>query len=151
MNYKFGRLPRTYRSDIPHYSSFAMGTTLEPPPASVDWTTGVNPDWHTMLNDQLGDYTCAAAFHAMQLWSVHGRAIELTEPDAKVQQMYTEFCGYDPAAKAPDGTNPTDQGGVEQDVLARWFSEGVPIAEGAGWPFDATRLCRSRSAQSRRR
>jgi hypothetical protein len=121
---KFGRLPRTYRPDIPHDSALAMGMALPPPPPSADWTKGVDPNWSVMLNDQLGDCTCAAAYHAMQLWSAHGRTHELTEPDAKVEEMYREFCGYDPADPS------TDRGGVEQDVLAKWFNRGVPITEG---------------------
>lgn len=123
-NVKFGRLARTYNPAVPHYSALAMGVRQPPPPPSADWTKGVDPNWSVMLNDQLGDCTCAAAYHAMQLWSAHGRTHELTEPDAKVLEMYREFCGYDPA-------NPsTDRGGVEQDVLSRWYARGVPIAEG---------------------
>jgi hypothetical protein len=122
---KFGRLPRTFNPAIPHYSSLRMGIVdLPPPPASVDWSIGVNPDWHEFLNDQLSDCTCAAAYHAMQLWSVHGRGKEITEPDAKAEQMYEEFCGYSPSDPS------TDQGGIEQDVLTQWLNEGVPIAEG---------------------
>lgn len=121
---KFGRLPRTYRPEIPHYSSLAMGASLSPPPISVDWSIGVNPDWGVHLNSELGDCTIAAAFNAMELWSAHGRASEITEPDAKVLQAYEEFCGFNP-------TDPTtDRGGVEQDVLARWLNRGMPIAEG---------------------
>jgi hypothetical protein len=122
---KFGRLPRTFDSRVPHYSALRMRLgTLPPSPASVDWTVGVNPDFGTMLNDQLGDCTIAAAFHAMQIWSAHGRSLELTEPDPKVLTTYEQFCGYNPSD--PN----TDQGGIEQTVLADWLSQGVPIAEG---------------------
>lgn len=121
---KLGRLPRVFRPEIPHYSALAMGASLPPPPETVDWTKGVNPNWGIMLNDRLGDCTCAAAYHAMQLWSTQGRKHELTEPDSKVLAMYEEFCGYNPA-------NPnSDQGGVEQHVLTQWLNKGVPIIEG---------------------
>jgi hypothetical protein len=123
---KFGRLPRTRDPRVPHFSAMIAGMTLDPVPEAVDWTVGMPTDWGQMLNNELGCCTCAAAYHAMQLWSQHARQFEITEPDAKVLQMYEEFCGYQPGH--PD----TDQGGVEQEVLARWFNPGVPIVEGNG-------------------
>ena len=122
---KFGRLPRIYQPKIPHYSALRMRLgALPPPPASVDWTVGINPDYGTMLNSELGCCTIAAAYHAMQTWSFRSRTAEITEPDTKVLEAYEEFCGYNP------GDPRTDQGGVEQTVLGDWLSTGVPIAEG---------------------
>src|SRR5580658_8869232 len=37
-------------------------TAVPPPPASCDWTKGVT-EWGMMLNDALGDCTCAAIGH----------------------------------------------------------------------------------------
>lgn len=122
---KLGRLPRAFRPEIPHYSALAMGKTLAPPPVSVDWTTGVNPDWGMMLNDQRGCCTIAGAGHAMQLWSAHGRAQEITVSNDNVLEAYEEFCGFDP--NNPDAT---DNGGIEQNVLAMWLHRGMPIAQG---------------------
>ena len=122
---KFGRLPRTFDSRVPHYSSLSLSVAPQlPPPPSVDWSKGVDPNWGTHLNDQIGDCTIAAAFNAMQLWSSHARTHELVEPDAKALAAYEEYTGYDPADPA------TDRGAVEQDVLTRWFRDGVPIKEG---------------------
>src|SRR5579863_1775685 len=97
---KFGRLPRTFDSRVPHMSALVMRAALPPPPLAVDWTANRPVTWGMMLNDQLGDCTCAAAYHAMQLWSSYGRLQMLTEPDARVEQMYEEFCGYDPTNPA---------------------------------------------------
>jgi hypothetical protein len=127
----FGRLPRTFDPQIPHYSALRMRLgILPPPPISRDWTLGVNPNWGTMKNDTLGICAEAAGYHAMQNWSVLGRSVELTEPDAKVEQAYTEITGYDPGATQPDGTNPTDQGTNLQDMLTKWYNTGLPISEG---------------------
>jgi len=35
-------------------------------PASRDWTNKAKPAWGMMLNDQLGDCTCAAIGHIIQ-------------------------------------------------------------------------------------
>lgn len=119
-----GRQARTFDPRVPHLSSLAMKCGLAPPPAAVDWTINMPQDWGMMLNDRLGCCTCAAAYHAMQLWSKLGRPTELTEPDSKVLQCYEELCGYNPDDPS------TDQGAVEQSVLSQWLKRGVPIVEG---------------------
>ncbi len=121
----FGRLPRTFDPSIPHLSTLMAARAPMPPPEAVDWTTGMPADWRVMLNDRLGDCTCAGAYHAMQLWSFHGRSMILTEPDSMVEAMYEAVSAYQP------GNPSTDNGAVEQDVMTYWFRSGVPIAEGS--------------------
>jgi hypothetical protein len=122
---RLGRLPRAFDQTIPHISSLMMTAVRPPmPPPSVHWTDGLDiTDYGMMLNNQLGDCTIAAAYHLMQIWSGHGRGLILTEPDNFVGQAYRELAGY-------DGTPATDKGAIEQDILHKWLTRGVPIAEG---------------------
>src|SRR5215831_17287905 len=46
-----------------------LPTSLPPPPASCDWSTKDSPAWGMMDNDTLGDCTCAAMGHAIQVWT----------------------------------------------------------------------------------
>lgn len=123
--FKLGRLPRIHLPGVPHLSSLLAGLSLPPPPASVDYTAGMPSNLGAMLNDQLGDCTIAAMFHALQVWSFNATGTMLTAPDSDVLATYESFCGYNPS-------NPsTDQGGVEQNVLADWVSQGIPTGTGS--------------------
>ena len=66
---KFGRLHRTYDPRIPHLSALLAGQVPPPPPPSIDWTKGMPANLGMMLNDTLGDCTCAAVYHAIQVWT----------------------------------------------------------------------------------
>lgn len=83
---------------------------LPPPPVSVDWYGGVT-SFGEMLNDELGDCTCAAVGHAIQVASLNTHVGEETPPDSAVLGLYESACGYVP------GNPSTDQGGVIIDVL----------------------------------
>jgi len=103
-------------------SAIVAGKTLVPPPAQVDYTKGMPPNLGIMLNDKLGDCTCAAYYHALQVWSSNvskGTAID-TEPDSDVEKLYIQACGYNP--KVP-GEGP---GGNEQHVLTYLLRTGAP-------------------------
>lgn len=104
--------PRTLR--MANY----LGVIVPPPPAERHWSKKADPNFGMMLNDQLGDCTCAAIGHAIQVWTAN-TSIEVTPPDSDILQAYETFCGYDP--KDPS----TDQGGVELDVLKGWRATGV--------------------------
>lgn len=93
---------------------------LAPPPVSVDWSKGII-EFGMMLNDQLGDCTIAAVGHAVQVWSANS-SNEITVPDSDISKYYSLWDGYDPNATLVDGQNPTDQGGVEVDVLNDWHA-----------------------------
>jgi hypothetical protein len=79
-------------------------------PPSVDWTTKVKLPCGAMKNDELGDCTCAALGHAIQVWTANA-STEVTVSDADVLKLYEGACGYVP------GDPSTDQGGIEIDVL----------------------------------
>lgn len=124
---KLGRKPRRFDPRVPHMSALRLqaalaGVTPEPPPASIDWSEGMAADLGVMLNNSLGDCTCAAYFHAMQVWSFHANPPMDTEPDSSVQQLYEQACGYNPADAS------TDQGGDEQSVLSYLVNSGAPAA-----------------------
>jgi hypothetical protein len=73
-----------------------------------------------MKNDTLGDCTCAAFYHALQVWSFNaGKQID-TEPDLDVVDLYEQACGY---KQAKGGEGP---GGNEQHVLTYILKQGAP-------------------------
>ena len=77
-----------------------------------------------MGNNSLGDCTCAAFYHALQVWTYNAVGSMFTAPDADVIALYEQACGYNPANPA------TDQGGVEQGVLSYLVNTGAPIMTG---------------------
>lgn len=120
-SFRLGRTPRTYDPRIPHLSALLAGKTLAPPPANVDYTKNMPQDLGMMMNDTLGDCTCAAFYHALQVWSFNasaGKTID-TEPDQDVEKLYELACGYKPGT----GEGP---GGNEQHVLKYLLRRGAP-------------------------
>jgi hypothetical protein len=82
-------------------------------------------DLGMMLNDKLLNCTCAAFYHALQVWSFNaaGRssAQMVTVSDINVIELYALACGYDPR-KAGEGP-----GGKAQQVLRYLLNQGAPI------------------------
>lgn len=80
-----------------------------------------------MLNDRLQNCTCAAFYHALQVWSFNAgdksAAKMLTASDSDVEKLYTLACGYDP--KQP-GEGP---GGTWQHVLKYLLNHGAPVGQ----------------------
>jgi hypothetical protein len=124
-HYKLGRLHRTYDPRIPHLSTLLAGQTLAPPPATVDYTHKMPASLGMMLNDTLGDCTCAAFYHAEQVWSFNANPPMVTEPDPDVEELYILACGYNPRA---GGEGP---GGNEQVVLTYILRNGAPAGPSA--------------------
>jgi hypothetical protein len=121
---KMGRKPRQFNPRIPHFSARMAVADLPPPPSAVDYTVGMPASLGVMHNDALGDCTCAAYYHALQLWSFAASGTMETESDDCVLALYEGACGYNPAD--PN----TDQGGDEQHVLDFLLNNGAPIATG---------------------
>jgi hypothetical protein len=119
-SHKLGRLQRTYDSRIPHMSALLAGKTPPAPPPSRDWTKGMPANLGMMLNDSLGDCTCAAFYHALQVWSFNTSGQPVTQPDPDVEKLYIDACGYNPKA---GGEGP---GGNEQSVLTYILKKGAP-------------------------
>ena len=120
---KFGRLGRTYNPAVPHLSALMTSLTapLPPPPASVNYTVNMPTILGMMRNDKLGDCTCAAYYHARQVWTINAQQNMVTEPDIDVENLYIDACGYDPQQP---GEGP---GGNEQAVLTYLLNSGAPI------------------------
>lgn len=125
---KLGRLPRKFNPRVPHLSALLSGKrrALAPPPASCDYTAALPADLGQMGNNSLGDCTCAALGHALQVWTANANPPIDTQPDSNIIQLYSEACGY----RAGDSS--TDQGGCEQDVLTYAMLAGIPVDEGSG-------------------
>jgi len=119
--HKLGRLHRTYDARIPHMSALTAGQTLPPPPAQANWTTGMPNNLGMMLNDTLGDCTCAAFYHALQVWSANAAGGIQTQPDGDVEKLYILACGYNPRV---GGEGP---GGNEQHILTYLLKTGAPF------------------------
>jgi hypothetical protein len=87
------------------------------PPVERDWLAAVtNPG--EMLNDSLGDCTCAALGHLIQIWSANsGQQIDV--PDAAV------LAAYKVVGKYVDGDPSTDNGAVVTDVLSLARTVGI--------------------------
>jgi hypothetical protein len=122
-HFKLGRLHRSYDPRVPHLSALIAGKTLPPPPANTDYTKGLPNNLGIMLNDTLGDCTCAAVYHAhaIQVWSFNAAKQIVTEPDSDVEKLYVLACGYNPRV---GGEGP---GGNEQHVLTYLLNKGAPV------------------------
>ena len=97
--HKFGRQTRGYDPRIPHMSALLAGKTLKPPPVAKDFTRGMPADLGAMCNDRLNDCSCAAYYHALQVWTFNAAGKIRTEPDSNVELLYRLACGYDPRVK----------------------------------------------------
>jgi hypothetical protein len=120
-----GCKPRIYRPSVPHLSSTMMMALAQPPiPANEDWFKGLPQDVGMMLNDRLGCCTIAGLYHYLQtiIFATTGQFILF--PDTMIMQAYEEACDYNPAD--PN----TDQGGIEQNVLAYAMNPGLPTPWG---------------------
>lgn len=116
---KLGRKPRGRNPRVPHLSALLAGIVLPPPPASIDYTIGMPADLGAMLNDSLGDCTCAAWGHAVQVWSFNANPPMATPTDADIESLYEATGGYVP------GDPSTDEGCIEQDVLSYLMKTGL--------------------------
>lgn len=118
--HKLGRLPRGHDKRIPMLHDLTVGIAQSTPPSAVDYTKGMPANLGVMLNNTLGDCTCAAFYHALQVWSFNTGAPIDTEPDSDVELLYEKACGYNPAQ---GGEGP---GGNEQKVLTYILKTGAP-------------------------
>lgn len=86
-------------------------------PATCDYS-GKLKNIGMMVNDSLGDCTCAAVGHAIQVWTSQS-SDEVTIPDAAVVSLYEAVGHYNPAVPS------SDQGAVESEVLDYWLRNPV--------------------------
>jgi len=114
MLYKCGKLPK--EDDARNLKLARYLKTASICPATCDWTSKVwNPGM--MLNDQIGDCTCATTGHMEQTWTAND-GIQVNISDADILAAYKAVSGY-------DGTPQTDNGAIVLDVLKHWQKVGV--------------------------
>ena len=118
---KLGRLPRARNPRVPHMSSLLAGRAAAALPSQIDYTSRMPAQLGIMMNDTLGDCTCAAYYHAIQVWSFNAAQNIDTEPDIDVEDLYIQACGYNPKR---GGEGP---GGNEQHVLTFLLNTGAPL------------------------
>ena len=112
---KLGKRAPKHDARIPMLATYTAA--LPSAPVSVDWSAGVK-SWGVMRNDVLGDCTCAAVGHAIQVWTKNTEQ-EQTLPDEAVVSLYSAVSGFTP-------DNPSsDQGAVETEVLNYWLRHKV--------------------------
>jgi len=118
---KLGLMARGFNPTLPHLTAHPARRHLPPPPDSVDWISKMPGDLGAMLNDQVNDCSCAAFYHALQVWSFNATGAIQTEPDSNVAALYAAVSGYQPTDGAP---------GPEcsmQDVLIHIAKTGAPV------------------------
>ena len=91
--------------------------SLPPIPAACDWSHNII-NWGMMLNDSIGDCTCAAAGHLIEQWTANA-GVMVVPPDTTILSAYEAITGY-----KPDDSN-TDNGANELDVLNYWRQTGI--------------------------
>jgi hypothetical protein len=99
---------------------------LPPIPLVRDWTEGLS-GFGEMLNNQIGDCTCAGAAHSVQTMSAVANPPMHTIPDANVLEAYQAITGYEPADPS------TDTGACLLDVLKYWRKHGIGDHKIAGF------------------
>ncbi len=110
---QLGRLPARHDPRTLRLARYLLPSQLPPLPKYVHYDARFKGPWGMMLNDRIGDCTCASVGHAIQTWSLQ------TIPDSAVLTAYTAVSGYDPR------TGANDNGAVELDVLTYWRNTGV--------------------------
>jgi hypothetical protein len=127
---RFGRLPRrldALAASVIHYSALKAMRAVQLPALmqEVHQAGGLPQHLGVMLNDREGDCSCAGLGHLTQVWTADAQGQMVTIPDADIQSMYEAF-GFNPNAPLnPDGSNPTDNGAVLQDVLLYATNTGI--------------------------
>lgn len=93
-------------------------TKLPAPPAWVNWALRAKAPWGQMLNDSLGNCTCAAVGHMIQSFTAD-LGNEVTVSDSAILAAYEAVGRYVP------GDPNTDQGAMVSDALKYWQKTGV--------------------------
>jgi hypothetical protein len=125
-----GRLPRTFRPMLPFSAMLGRGDL-----PSIPDRTGYmdNVQWRgPMYNDRIGDCTCAAKGHILEVATKVSRAWQFTDPDKFILQLYEEATGYRPDDPNNPQSNATDNGANMQDLTNYIIQVGIPIAPISG-------------------
>lgn len=114
-NVKLGRLPAKRSLKSLALSNY-MKASAVPFPVLHAWERPIS--YGMMANDRVGDCTCAAMAHQVMNWqAVANAGTPVTFTDEQVLAAYSAITGY-------DGTEATDNGAAELDVLNYWEQTG---------------------------
>lgn len=113
---KLGKLTAHHDSRVPMLSKYTA--SLPPAPASTSYDNKIT-NLGPMLNNKLGDCTCAAVGHCIQQWTAEAQKKQVIIPDPDIEKLYEIVGHYDPS-------NPkTDRGAIEINVLNHWLANPV--------------------------
>lgn len=114
---KLGKRHPRHDSRVPQLAKYTQA--LPPAPNSVDYQNKIGEgNWPMMVNDKLGDCTCAAVGHVIQQWTTYTDKTLILSDD-QIVSLYETVGGYNPSD--PN----TDQGAVEVDVLNYWLNNAI--------------------------
>lgn len=113
---KLGKLDAKFLKGLPVLGLYTA--QLPPPPPTVQYSTALK-QLGAMANTTIGDCTCAAIGHAIQLWTSRASS-ETVIPDDTIIDLYSRVSGY------VRGDENTDNGAVASEVLLYWYKN--PIA-----------------------
>ncbi|MFN7996187.1 MAG: hypothetical protein U0Q18_21430 [Bryobacteraceae bacterium] len=115
---KLGKQPAKHDIRTLMFSAYMKPEAPPAPPKIEDWTKKVD-SWPMMLNDKIGDCTCACAGHMIQEWTTYAQAAPIVPTDDQILAAYEAVGGY-----KPDDSK-TDNGAVILDVLNYWRQTGI--------------------------
>ena len=113
---KLGKHPPRVDVRTLRFGSYVNLAALPLIPATLDLTKGV-PKWPMYSNDTIGDCTCAAAGHMIEVWTEESRHKATTISDLSVLAAFDKIKVVDPATG--------EAGANELDVLNLWRKTGI--------------------------
>jgi hypothetical protein len=111
---KLGKLEAKFLKGLPAFGKYT--TELPAPPLVCKYSTALQ-QLGSMANTDIGDCTCAAVGHAIQVWTSLASS-QVVLPDATIISLYSKF-GYVP------GDPNSDNGAAATDVLLYWYKNPV--------------------------
>lgn len=125
LNLKLGkRAPRLDNRNL-KLSNYLDMKALPPAPAVRYWSSKVAA-WPMMLNDTIGDCTCAAMGHQIMAWTANATTL-FTPANNSILTAYEAVSGYTP------GNPSTDQGADMGTVLKYMMKTGIAGHKIAGY------------------
>lgn len=105
------------REDLRTFKLSTYASLLPAAPEESDWSKKL-VNLGPMLNNDVGDCTCAGPGHAIETWTA-ANGKQITPSDAEVLAMYIAISKYDPSNPA------TDRGAYAIDALNYWRKTGL--------------------------
>jgi lysozyme family protein len=116
-----GKGPALNDPRVPRLTELAVGADAVVVPSKFSVWQSI-ASWILGQNDKIGDCTCVGVANSiLQRTTLVGKPSRMT--DDQIISLYERF-GYTPSDPS------TDNGAMEQNVLASWISDGVPTPDG---------------------